>query len=219
MEKESLQQQAYSIIKEKIINCEYMPNSTLSENFLCEATNSSRTPVREALRRLEHERLITVIPKTGILVNQISINEINMIFEARCLVEPFVIRNYAQTLDSLPLLELYSYFSDKYKTEDAYKVFKTDDAFHTLLISACKNVYLKQMYTQTALHNSRLRIFSGKTSPKRLHETSQEHVKVLDYLLKREFSLAADAMYLHLSEARNATFKLVLSNSELGNNL
>ena len=60
----SLKLQAYQYLKTKILNCEYRPNEFLNEQKLCaEMGNISRTPMRDALGRLEQEGLITILPK------------------------------------------------------------------------------------------------------------------------------------------------------------
>ena len=56
------------MIKEKIINCEFAPGAVYNEEYLCEEVNTSRTPVRDALGRLEQEGLIKIMPKRGILL-------------------------------------------------------------------------------------------------------------------------------------------------------
>ena len=81
MKKETLKQQAYNIIKEKIINCEYPPSALLNEEMLKEDIQASRTPIRDALGRLEQEGLITILPKKGIIVAPLTIREINMVHD------------------------------------------------------------------------------------------------------------------------------------------
>ena len=82
-EKKSLKQQAYDEIKRKIVTCEYAPNTLLNEELLREELHVSRTPIRDALSRLEQKGLITILPKKGIMVSSLSINDINMVFEVR----------------------------------------------------------------------------------------------------------------------------------------
>ena len=103
LKKESLKQKAYNEIKSKIINCEYMPNSFLNESVLMEVTKSSRTPIREALSKLEQENFVTIIPKKGIMVNDLSLNDISMIFQVRELIEPFIILTNGFNLDKTEL--------------------------------------------------------------------------------------------------------------------
>ena len=88
-EKKSLKQQAYDEIKRKIVTCEYAPNTLLNEELLREELHVSRTPIRDALSRLEQKGLITILPKKGIMVSSLSINDINMVFEVRMMSPEF----------------------------------------------------------------------------------------------------------------------------------
>ena len=88
--KPSLKLQAYQYLKTKILNCEYRPNEFLNEQKLCaEMGNISRTPMRDALGRLEQEGLITILPKKGLMVSGITEEDVHSMFEMRLLVEPY----------------------------------------------------------------------------------------------------------------------------------
>ena len=89
----SLKLQAYQYLKTKILNCEYRPNEFLNEQKLCaEMGNISRTPMRDALGRLEQEGLITILPKKGLMVSGITEDDVHSMFEMRLLVEPYALR-------------------------------------------------------------------------------------------------------------------------------
>ena len=78
----SLKLQAYQYLKTKILNCEYRPNEFLNEQKLCaEMGNISRTPMRDALGRLEQEGLITILPKKGLMVSGITEEDVHSMFE------------------------------------------------------------------------------------------------------------------------------------------
>ena len=62
---ENLKNKAYSVIKERIISCQYKPNSFLNEADLIQEIDASRTPIREALNKLEQEGFVKIIPKKG----------------------------------------------------------------------------------------------------------------------------------------------------------
>ena len=98
MPKETLKGHAYFYIKNKIINCEYQPGMLLNEEMLKDEVKASRTPIRDAISRLEQENLVKILPKKGILVSELSIREINSIYESRMMVEPYVIQNYANRI-------------------------------------------------------------------------------------------------------------------------
>ena len=98
MPKINLKTQAYNTIRQKIVTCEYAPGTFLNEELLTSELGLSRTPIRDALSRLEQEGLIEIKPKKGILVMPLSINTISMIFEVRQLYEPYIHLNYGTSL-------------------------------------------------------------------------------------------------------------------------
>lgn len=215
MSKVSLKQQAYTTIKNKILTCEYLPNSFLNEDLLCEELQVSRTPVRDALGRLEQENLIKIVPKKGFFVTPLSVGEINMAFEARLLIEPYIILNYCNHLTSEVLDKLYinvkksrEYISSNNHNE----VFKLDDEFHKEILNQCNNHYLLQTLNTVHNQNSRLRIISGRYGDNRLNETIDEHAKILDCLAKRDVAGAAKAMEHHLLTAKNSAFDAFIGN-------
>ena len=107
MAKTNLKTLAYKTIKQKIVTCEYAPGLYLNEEILTEELKISRTPIREALSRLEQEGLIEIKPKTGITVTSLSIKDVNMIFEIRKLYEPYILKNYGSFLSEDKLHEFY----------------------------------------------------------------------------------------------------------------
>ena len=88
----NLKKYAYNEIKDKIVNCIYAPGSLLNEQILASELNISRTPIREALSHLQEEGLITIMPKKGILVSNITISDMSQIYQVRLEVEPFVVK-------------------------------------------------------------------------------------------------------------------------------
>ena len=111
MSKMNLKTQAYNTIRQKIVTCEYAPGTFLNEELLTTELGLSRTPVRDALSRLEQEGLIEIKPKKGIIVMPLSINTINMIFEVRQLYEPYILLNYGNALSVERLKDFYNILS------------------------------------------------------------------------------------------------------------
>ena len=97
--KPSLKLQAYHYLKSRILSCEYAPSQFLNEQKLCaEMGNISRTPMRDALGRLEQEGLIAILPKKGLMVSPITDEDVHSIYEVRLLVEPYSLRVYGSLL-------------------------------------------------------------------------------------------------------------------------
>lgn len=93
-----MKERAYSEIKRRIVNCDYPPGSFLAERSLALALGMSKTPVKAALERLEHEGFITVSPQQGIVVRELSIREITDQYEIRMALESFTLRVLAGRL-------------------------------------------------------------------------------------------------------------------------
>ena len=93
-----LKNYAYNIMKEHLINCTYAPGSILNEAHLTAGLKLSRTPVREAVSRLESEGFVKVIPKKGIYVTDILLSDVLQIYQIRMEFEPTILRLAASRL-------------------------------------------------------------------------------------------------------------------------
>ena len=176
--KPSLKLQAYQYLKTKILNCEYRPNEFLNEQKLCaEMGNISRTPMRDALGRLEQEGLITILPKKGLMVSGITEEDVHSMFEMRLLVEPYALRNYGNLI---PRQELEDYKELMHHPDRIDDFCKSDDDFHALLMSSLPNKYLRSAYDRITGLNTRFRIMTGKVSMINREQTCEEHLEILD---------------------------------------
>jgi DNA-binding GntR family transcriptional regulator len=194
--KPSLKLQAYQYLKNKILQCEYAPNEFLNEQKLCEEMgNISRTPMRDALGRLEQEGLITILPKKGLMVSSFSEEDVHSIFEVRHLVEPYALRNYGYLLPRKELLEFHDAMMNPEQIEDFCGM---DDAFHALVVSVLPNRYLCAAHEAITAQNTRFRILTGRVGLIDRAETSAEHIAVLNAALAGDWNAAGDAMDKHL---------------------
>ena len=206
MKKGNLRERAYTIIKGKILNCEYPPGSFLNELSLLDEIGASRTPIREAMTKLEHENLVQIIPKKGILISPISLNEINEVYQTRKLVEPFLIRTRGSSIDLKELEKYRSKYVEITRENNHVKMIQFDDSFHRLLISNCRNKYLVQLLGLVYDQNLRIRIIAGKLT-RRLEDTYNEHIKIMDLILAGDLEAAAEAMVEHLENSQKAAFE------------
>jgi len=206
MKNGNLRERAYTIIKQKILSCEYPPGSFINEISLLGEIGASRTPIREAMTKLENENLVQIIPKKGILVCNISLSEINDIYQTRKLIEPFIIRTQGGNTDKNQLKEYRSKYDEIINEKDFVKLIQFDDSFHHLLISNCRNKYLIQLLGLVYDQNVRIRVMAGKHT-RRLEDTYKEHLKILDFILDDELERAAEAMVEHLEKSQKAAFE------------
>lgn len=219
-EKKNLKQQAYNAIKSKILDCEYAPNERLNEQILCDQLGSiSRTPVRDAIGRLEQEGLVRILPKKGILVAPIDITEISLIYEVRLLLEPYSLAQYGSHIPTKELTKFQRILNNTSNTSKAQQnhhyFYETDNQFHQLIINATENRYIVNAFQTTQDTNHRIRVLSGDQIVTRVEETFREHEKIISACLEQNWQEAARAMTSHLEHARTAAF-LLLMNSRPG---
>ena len=212
MAKQTLKQFAYTVIKDKILSCEYRPNSFLNEDFLCEELKISRTPVRDALSRLEHEHLVKILPKKGFLVAPVTSDEINMVFEGRLLLETYIIEHYCsdippEVIDNMK--QLCKQYSNAIKNGDEELYYNLDNAFHMCFISQCTNHYFLQTYEMFQSQDRRLRILTGSTLTERLLSTVPEHQTILKYLESGDTKQASKALEIHLTNSKISSFHVI----------
>lgn len=193
--------QAYSIIKERLINCIYEPGSFLNEAQLAADLGCSRTPVREAISRLEFDNLVTVVPKKGILVSDISLTDVQQIFQTRLEIEPVTLRMAAP---HLPQAELLS-FQEKFSKDmtDIRNGYRLDTAMHLFIIEHCGNRYLIDMMRKLFEDNTRV-IISSKQNQIQIHDARREHSEIIHALLSRDTDRAVDLMKTHIESCRRA---------------
>ncbi|MBR0575112.1 GntR family transcriptional regulator [Proteiniclasticum sp. BAD-10] len=212
MAKSNLSDAAYLFIKDKIISGEYPPNSMINENMICQEIDSSRTPVREAVNRLEQDNLVKVIYKKGIMVKDITLNDIKLIYETRLLIEPYALRNYGRQMDKEYLKVLWQKLREVKDHEKSYQI---DDELHFYIVSQTNNIYLMNSIRAIYDHNMRLRVLTGKKNKERYSYTSDEHNIILKNLIEENLEEASNALILHLERSREAAYKAMLEDMNL----
>lgn len=208
--KTDLKSQAYSIIKKKIVNCEYMPNQILSEKIILDDLNMSRTPVRDAIGRLEKENLVQILPKKGIVVSDVSIPEITMVYNARILIETDCLKHYGDGLDKKAMREFLAFF-ENWNNYPASEVTERDNSLHKLFVYASKNVYYIDLIERLEVQNSRIQILTGN-NPGRTEAAHEQHIEIISAVLNDDFDGAATLLKNHLEASKQNTFYRLLTN-------
>lgn len=202
----SLRDKAYRAIRNKIVTCEFLPGTPLNERELVELVGVSRTPIREALNRLEQEQLVTLTSQKGATVTQITPKIINDIFQLRDMLEPYVVEMVTSDFPETILTEFQREFAEQ--SPDRYKeLVALDGKMHYAIIHAFGNSYLNNLMENMYTQNERIR-FLSTMMPKRLEESFSEHQAILEAMLARKPQKAANAMHEHLQRARHVAFKL-----------
>lgn len=209
-------QAAYEYIKEKILSCEYEPGALMNEQQLCDDLELSRTPVRDALSRLEQEGLVSILPKKGLVVSDLKLNDINRIYEVRLLLEPYALRRYGRKLDHARLAQFQELIADLDRIQnDPHYYYDLDDQLHGFIIQAMSNRYLIDTYENIKNLNRRLRVLSGSGVENRIADTCREHLDIVRACLREDWEEAAEAMKKHLEASRVAAFYLMIGDETL----
>ena len=145
-----LRQQVVRALREDIVDGRLGPGPRLIETMLCESYGVSRTVIREALRQLESERLITVRPNLGPIVTILSDSEIRAIYIVRATLEALVGKLFAEnasTQDCRALLKLKDRLDKEYRNGDVESREAIKAEFYALLLKgACNEVLTEQLH-------------------------------------------------------------------------
>ena len=136
----SLSAKVFHSIREDILNGKYQANEELKEKNIGDDLGVSRTPVREALRQLELEGLVHIIPNKGAFVEGVTLQDIKDIYEIRTLLEGLCARWAAEriTQEQLEELEEIVFLSDfHYSKENWDQILELDNRFHEMVYEAC----------------------------------------------------------------------------------
>ena len=211
----SLKQSVYEDLKRRIITCEILPGAQLTEEALCDQFKASRTPVRDAVSRLEQEQLVTIHSKKGIVVNTVSLANVSELFEARLRIEPYAVRHYGNRISDGVYAESISYFrkSQGRGTEQYFK----DDAFHQMFVDATQNRYLVMFYNTVKDQVMRYRVLSAMDN--RLQDSDQEHCEVAEQCLRGNWNRAAEAMRSHIENSKIAILDYALNQKRDARNI
>lgn len=201
-------------MRERIVDCTYAPGTILGEDALTDQLKVSRTPIRDAISRLEQEGLVTILPKKGVMVSNLSIAELHSIFEMRMIFEPYVLEHYGSTLDDGALFSFYERFhhDTSLSSEERYAL---DDEFHEFIMAAATNSYMQQSYRLIRAQSARFRILTGNLLANRYEAGRLEHIEILSHCLKKNWAEASRGMMVHLSQSKNACFDSILKEGSL----
>jgi DNA-binding GntR family transcriptional regulator len=139
-----LSEKAYHIIKEKIITLELKPLAVIDEQALMKELGLGRTPIREALHQLAAEGLVIIAPRRGMFVADISITDLQKVFEVRVLIEGFCAQLAAQraTQEQIAQMETVLEELGQVADEDIEALMTIDERLHELMYQAADNEFL-----------------------------------------------------------------------------
>jgi DNA-binding GntR family transcriptional regulator len=207
-----LNQRAYEEIRRQILAGELQPASPLSEHQLAATLQLSRTPVREAIKRLEKEGLVRSIPSRGTFIAELSAQDILEIYQLRGRLEGLAARIAAEqmTSEELRALEQEVALIESSAAEDrASAIQESDIRFHKLIIGATQNRRLGAILAMFDDQMHRIRAILPGSSDW-LEGTLREHRAIFEAIKARDPDKAERAIEEHLRASCERAVRVVL---------
>jgi DNA-binding GntR family transcriptional regulator len=199
----SLAAQAYDQIKERILTLNFLPGQYLNEGAICALLGLGRTPVHQALHRLEAEGLVEIMPRKGVIVQPDSIGEIIKILESRATVEAELARNAAEHASAAEARELQALAQaiDPAAPAPIDVFIGADRAFHRRLAELSGNPVLSDFARK--LHERSIRYwYLHLWQTMDVRATGRQHRAIADAVARRDGEAAADAMRAHIESLK-----------------
>lgn len=190
-------------LREAIISGLLKPGERLMEIQLAEELGVSRTPVREAIRKLELEGFVVMVPRRGTYVADLSIKDINEVFEIRTALDVLAAGLAAEriTEEELEQMERLLVEIGEYIDQgDIDNIVEVDTRFHDILYSASRNDRLVGIISNLREQFTRFRTVS-MAFPGRLKDTLDEHRKMLEAIAQRNVELAQQIAREHMENS------------------
>ena len=190
----------FQTLRKAILTGELMPGERLMEIHLAEKLGVSRTPIREAIRKLELEGLVINIPRRGAQVAEISERGLRAVLEVRRALDTFCAELACERIsdeEKEALKKACTDFEDAVATKDASVIAKADVAFHDIIIGATGNERLVALLNNLAeqMYRYRFEYIKDVSQHKKIIE---EHRVLLDAILKGNIIGARDAAREHI---------------------
>ncbi len=200
IKQQTLADQVYAQVKNEILNGNLKANDKISEEDLAELYGVSRTPIRDALKKLADYGLIKIVPRSHAIVNSVSSKEAKDIAKIRITLEQFSIDNLTDESLNQNFENLCRYASEcqfALSMADKAKVFENDSLFHLTLIKATNNLTLIDLYNRIDAKVQLLRL-EQDTSMEDLSKYISQHSEILNFLKNNKYEEAKDLLKNHI---------------------
>ncbi len=188
----TLREKILENIRDAIISGALKAGSRVSEPDLAERYGISRTPIREALRQLESEGYLTVIPRRGAVVSVFSEKDVEEFYAIKSILEGYAARRACEKLTAKELDRLQAIndrLADLAANNDIKTFFKIHNDFHDVFIKAADNEKLRELIISLVTRFQRLRLMSISL-PGRMGISVQEHEKIIEAFRRKDAETA-----------------------------
>jgi DNA-binding GntR family transcriptional regulator len=201
---ESTREYVYKILRANIMNLSYAPGSRIQEVDIAEKLNISRTPIREAIIRLVHEKLINVFPQRGIYV---SLIDLQLVEESKFIRETLERRVIELACTDFPQeglfrLEKALLLQELCIVENKFNEFYEHDSnMHGIIFAGCQKEKTWEMIEQMNTHYNRVRIL-GISHGYELPQLLEEHRAIVNSIRNHDVQTGVKALDEHLNKVR-----------------
>ncbi|HEX5682093.1 MAG TPA: GntR family transcriptional regulator [Desulfobacterales bacterium] len=204
VEHENLDQKAYQILKSMIIERQLLPGDKIPQERLAEELGISRTPLINALKFLEHEKLVQSIPRRGFFVRLFDKAEMISIFELRELLEGLSARRACQNITDRGIEQLKGFFRQFAGMKDIADIkayAREDRRFHNLLTGIGAKEFLKSILETYNIISFSYQTVLSEGLVRSPNETIHEHLAIIEAISNRDADSAERLMRRHLSNS------------------
>lgn len=196
----TLQSQVYDYLHSKIVHGEILPGERIVEESIAKETGISRSPIREAIRRLDSDGLVTVSPRGGVRVYRPTFSDFKYLYECRLSLESTAAHYAAIRINPVQKEQLSKLMDEMQLAVNKQEVDllrSLSTGFHQLIIQLSENPYLNKMMKQLISHltfyrNAVLNI------PTRIEEGADEHQAIGEAIIAQDAKAAEELMKLHI---------------------
>ena len=206
----------FNTLRKAILKGELKPGERLMEIALAERLGVSRTPVREAMRKLELEGLVVMIPRRGAQVANITEKDLNDVLEVRMALENLSIENACKKMTEEQLAELKKaakVFEATMEDGNLVKLAEADVAFHEVIYQSSDNRRLNQV-----LNNLREQIYRYRVEYLKEEQTRNllvnEHEELVKAIRDGNVERAQEISFNHLENQRKAIIRTIRAENE-----
>jgi DNA-binding GntR family transcriptional regulator len=191
-------------LREAILQGYFEPGEKLDQELIANDLEVSRTPVREALKKLESEGFLEIRPHRGAFITAVSRQDIRDVYEIRALLEAEAVRQATPVILESVLDELEEHLNQtqtQIEAGDSTGHFESDVCFHEAIVNLVENELLKEILDSLNNRIMRVRRFGQLQPGPHLVESHREHHLILQAMRQRDAQDAAKLMRHHLEQS------------------
>jgi DNA-binding GntR family transcriptional regulator len=196
-----INEQVYEAIEAAILRCELGPGVVLGDRQLAELLGVSRTPVRDALHRLEPSGLVERRGRMGWMVSTFALQDVRELFELRRIFEPLGLERLSETWDEAVVRELshsFEKFPERLTQDLLPDYLHGDRRFHKEIVGCGRNGRVTRFYGTVEKQIDRIRHYLSYNYEGRVEASLKEHREICAAIAARDLSAATEALDNHL---------------------